>query len=143
MIIQPTTSNSIVKALEDSEYRFYLTGSRLFRGATEGDWDFFTTNCPQVESFLIHLGFEELSNNEHYPQSDNVQELVSVWRHPDGVDVQLVVGAEKKAAIQNVLTSTFVLTHAHKDDAAGIWRRAYSIFNAGMEFAYSLIGEQR
>lgn len=99
--ITPTTKD-IVKALNESHFAFYLGGSRsMAKRAIQDDFceveinispstdfDFYVTDCPQVDSFLLSLGFKVKT----YPgdKSYTDDEAISIYEIETTPKVQVV-----------------------------------------------------
>jgi hypothetical protein len=75
--------------LHDSDFLFYLTGSRFFETThPNSDWDFFVANSDEVITFLQHNGFI-LDESPEYEDCT----IVQVYRHVQDVQdvhVQLI-----------------------------------------------------
>jgi hypothetical protein len=131
-----TPQHEILEQLENSAYTFYLTGSRFFGTSNEfSDWDFFTDSEEAIPE-LRSLGFNKLNALVYGEGEDNLQELKSVYRHPVGIDIQVVEDVNKKNAIQSALNGTiFVqcINDANKIGRVDFWRAAYNLFNAGFK----------
>jgi len=97
-VIYGDTSKHLIHVLENSEYEFYLTGSRYFGTSNPlSDWDFFAEETPQMKKFLIDLGFlpdhaahDERVLRNHYGlyQSDIQPNILIYGLHQ--VHIQLV-----------------------------------------------------
>lgn len=82
---------SALQILADSEYTFFLTGSRRFGHAASGsDWDFFVQKDGEVESWLVKHGFTRLTGDAAYKGIPGT----TVYRK-ENVDVQVRVNAEQ------------------------------------------------
>lgn len=93
----------MITDFNNSEFLFYLTGSRYFGTAQpESDYDFFVQYDTKVCEFLAHRGFSSKYNSPtHYRDS----ELVAVV-HNNGlnIDVQMVKDAVLKNSIQEMIS---------------------------------------
>ena len=143
------TSATIHESFQNSDFLFYLTGSRYFGGAEENsDWDFFVQYDDNVVKFLVSLGFE-LRHATEYKDT----ELVKFMRHKEKkIDVQLVKDAALKMLVQILLASEPMRRHYNgmvKITRWYLWDFAYQIFtcnfpwDAGHEVIYDPIeGDQ-
>lgn len=85
-----------IAALHNSIYLFYLTGSRFFQKYAEGsDWDFFVEDSPGLVEYLESVGFLKSSKGTYASK-----EILAVYKHREGVDVQIVVNAAAKEKVQ-------------------------------------------
>lgn len=102
MTIQGNIHITPLHVLEgDSIRTYHLTGSRFFEcEGLASDFDFFVQEDSTVGSFLVENGFEIISKT---PYDDS--QVVSVYRHPFGVDIQIVKSAEIKHNAQELLKS--------------------------------------
>ena len=92
-----STEEVLIDALRNSEFEFYLTGSRFFlTHKPSSDWDFFTKDCEEVRRFLTNFGFRP----EAGEYSDKL--TTTVYRQPF-IDVQLVSDVECKRIAQEIL----------------------------------------
>lgn len=117
--------------LLDSEFEFYLTGSRFFGTQTEdSDWDFFVGYSKEVVAFLIENNFR-IVNDSEYEDSNTV----AVYRYMDKfnrpsmcVDVQVVLNPAMKEDIQNKIKPV-IRNSAIKDKEAMrlMWNVAYRL----------------
>ena len=90
-------AESLMEYLDESEFDFYLTGSRFFNtNKIYSDWDFFTKDCEEVRRFL--------SNHDFYPVVNEYNDKLTtaVYRRPF-IDVQLVTDVECKRIAQEIL----------------------------------------
>lgn len=97
----------IVKVLRESEYQFYLTGSRYFQSSSElegHDWDFFCQNSKGVINFLKGIGFQRKRKPAYIKDSQTVE----VYTH-QAVDVQVVNSVRIKQASQLLLKELGVI----------------------------------
>lgn len=99
------TRGIIFQEMEESPYQFYLTGSRFFGTSTAfSDWDFFIEGNPfdpnWFDKFLNPLGFNQIYVPHEYQRSDHIH---CVYRHPIGIDIQIVKNARNKEIAQDIL----------------------------------------
>jgi len=115
---------SIILELEKAPFDFHLTGSRFFGGALpNSDWDFFAENNDSIIVFLRELGFKVLT--EGY--KDDPQVAV-VYRHNDGIDVQLTDHIVLKKDAQKYIYQSGVLRRRVSKHAARlVWQFVYHI----------------
>lgn len=118
---------TILNKLENSQFEFYLTGSRagLNQVTSKSDWDFFTHNATNVEQFLRDIGFKRSSTSyKDDPQIATVYRYTTDTSH---IDVQCVAEFEKKVRIQNALKKSQALYGLTKAQARGVWRAMYEL----------------
>lgn len=85
---------SMFDTMRDSEFEFFLTGSRYFGTDNSGsDYDFFVQDCPEIHNWLIKNSFRAILNARYGRDSLTVV----VYRYRD-IDVQVV----KNAGLKNV-----------------------------------------
>lgn len=100
LLNMPTTQTreDVLTAMRDEPMTvFCLTGSRFFGTSTSSsDYDFFTDAA--CAPFLVSLGFTR--EGSAYGLDPNIE---AVYRHPTGVDVQIVPDAAHKQAAQRLL----------------------------------------
>ena len=126
---------STMRKMEASDFDFYMTGSRIIGTAdNSSDWDFFTTNSIKVQSFLANLGFKALpspGSYNGYPINSSLQQLFMIFRHPCGIDVQLVYNAKRKRAIQDKILPilTKFWKKGDKITPIAIWETAYTLWS--------------
>lgn len=105
---------TVIDILHDSDFDFYLTGSRFFNHSKpDSDWDFFCENKPEIQIFLSSLGFVPLSSfekaSEKIPLSSfdagySDSNVAFVMRYVETnlqIDVQLQKDLNKKIRAQN------------------------------------------
>lgn len=133
--LPPFDRERILRQLQESEWEFYLTGSRFFKNnGEESDWDFFAELSDAKIDFLKSLGFKlglPGSRYDHYID----QEIVMVMRHSCGIDVQLVQNANVKNAAQDLIWIMNLSSSICKTDKAlrnRTWKRAYQYVRASM-----------
>jgi hypothetical protein len=92
----------ILEALRDSEFEFYLTGSRFFKIHKEySDWDFFVEENDEIHIYLSNYNFKNVSSETRYKDS----ETRSVWFHEEAdVHVQIVKNAKLKEDAQILIS---------------------------------------
>lgn len=96
-------NNSIVTALEKSEFTFYLTGSRFFGNAHEkSDWDFFTEDSGDaLRDYLRRIGFRRLDSKTTEYTDMNV---IDIWENQN-VHVQVIRNLHFKRKAQVLLNT--------------------------------------
>lgn len=96
-----------VVALMNSQFSFYLTGSRYFNTNTpQSDWDFFVQKNKELEEFLIKQGFFVDSQASYSDPS-----VCKVYINPnDNVQVQVIFDAELKLLAQTVIKRKNLIT---------------------------------
>ena len=120
----------MVQKLIQSTYQFHLTGSRFFQfNRPDSDWDFFVQYSFEVEQFIVGLGFAFVEGSDNnYTDFSNIR----IYRHPDGVDVQMVLDEKVKNTVQNLI-KLYVPSKILKDKklTPSIWNICFSAYNAG------------
>ncbi len=106
-----------VLGLMNSQFSFYLTGSRYFNTNTpQSDWDFFVEKNEDVEEFLIDQGFF-IDNQASYSDSS----VYKVYINPnDNVQVQVIFDAKLKVLAQTVIKRKNLIT-TNKEINRYIW----------------------
>ncbi len=129
MFVNFTRQVDPLESLENSPFKFYLTGSRFFgNNRKSSDYDFFAVYCTDVEEFLQREGFRNISLVEtNYFGTDGIKGL---YRNSN-VDVQLVSDPELKARVQEVLKNSEQFMNAGKPNRKVMWSLA-------LEFAVSM-----
>jgi len=97
-----TNETSLIAEFERSQFVFYLTGSRQFGTHTyDSDFDFFVGEQPNLDEFLLALGFE-LIPAEFTGYGDPL--ILRVYEHWNAnVHVQVVTSAPQKLDAQELL----------------------------------------
>lgn len=91
MIIGITKPNTIHGLLSESQFRFYLTGSRYFGSTTStSDWDFFVADTPEVTNWLTNNGFSLVEGA--YNNDPNITTVYA----KDDYHIQLVADVKNK-----------------------------------------------
>jgi len=116
--------NLVLFELQAAPFDFYLTGSHYFGGVrSDSDWDFFTESRDGLTDFLKSLGFERYA--ESY--ADDPQ-IALVYRHLQGVDVQIVADVQRKLNAQNLIYKSGLLKRgASKQEARMLWKFVYAL----------------
>lgn len=126
--------DAVLFALNQSSFTFYLTGSRFFGGnSSTSDHDFYVDGSKDyvnLETFLRSIGFYlDFETEDSY--TDDL--IMAVFKHPEGVHVQIVRDIEAKTDVQNTLGASdvhylgakFTFGHAFtKDIRKYIWQVA-------------------
>jgi hypothetical protein len=135
MIENKTTEMEIIRLMESSEHRFYLTGSRYFgTSGPSSDWDFFVDgDIPDLDLWLMNAGFKVES-----PCIYSKHNTTQVWRHMTlPIHVQLVEKAEKKNHIQSLIKSNMVIrnefNNMSKDHVKTVWDIVYLVLKSEEE----------
>lgn len=135
MLVFGDGSNSLspLEELQHINAKFFLTGSRFFGMATEqADYDFFASHTPELEAELRGRGFSDITPRYLGEQDRVIQEMVCVL-HKGRVDVQLVLDAHKKCAIQEALKRSGMLQMLGRTSLPikyAAWSLAYMAYNA-------------
>jgi hypothetical protein len=117
-MISGVVDNPTVAKLQQSNFNFYLTGSRFFETAkAESDYDFFVEASREVRRFLQSLGFFMDWSADY---------LEEVWAHSSHIHVQLVGDAEDKLAAQELIQENFhsLLYSLGKEQKKLLWQGA-------------------
>jgi hypothetical protein len=100
----PPREEVLMQMERDVIYRFHLTGSRYFGTHTkDSDYDFFIENDDGLETWLKDHGFNLIS--KPYVNANTIV----VYRHPMGIDVQIVLDADRHFKVQKALDETGVM----------------------------------
>ena len=128
----------------DHDYKFYLTGSRYFGGATENsDYDFFIQDSDEVARDLLHHGFELLpsyscdGSGEKRLARDH--DIIRVMRFTDTdingkpfqIDVQLVADVKRRAAIIKWAKYSELIPKLSKKDRPDFWNLLRQVYLSG------------
>lgn len=97
----PTTKKTMLDKIQESEFFFYLTGSRFFGySGPRSDWDFFCEKRPGLLAWLSQNGFT-------YVPSSNYKDATEVYYFCDfdGTEyhIQIVENAALKLRAQDIL----------------------------------------
>lgn len=123
MIVQPRHKDSLIGKMENSEFVFYLTGSRFFGGFNPAsDWDYFAEDSPEIRKFLYSLGFQEDDNIMN--QYDDSTIVTVLFRND--VQVQLVQNVLLKEAAQTFLSTYALMKSTPKEARKYLWNMAIS-----------------
>jgi len=138
-MIHGMTNNNTLYSLEDSEWGFYLTGSRFFGNSKiNSDWDLFVEvpkdkeNALEFFQFLYKNNFRVVSNYlQDSDHPDRIQELVMVYcNEKDNIHIQIVEDSGKKAKVQEWIKDHCKEFHLlPKKKHYIIWRFAYRLYN--------------
>lgn len=120
-VSKPSQREVILNELQDSTHEFYLTGSRFFGNCREdSDYDFFT-DIETSEDYLRSLGFS------HRPSiTYNDLNLIRVFTHPSGIDIQFIRDLKSKIVAQNIIRDFDLLMTIPKSQHRFIWNKVYS-----------------
>jgi len=118
-------SESVLDQLDRLPQEFHLTGSRLSSETrVDSDWDFFVKDTPHIGQDLEWLGFVNVTRNEGGYLDCSLHQI---WRHPDGVDVQIIKPEwfEAKTKANQLLLCTFfgknLLQHGGRRHKNEVW----------------------
>jgi hypothetical protein len=120
---------SKMQEMENSEFEFFLTGSRFFGGVHEGsDYDFFVCGTEEVGKYLLDNGF--FLDGENSYQGDPTFSHVYTFKDWSGqVQVQLIHPKEfsRKQLIQRLLMSKYQGKGlpGDKNQKRELWRLTY------------------
>ena len=117
MILNSRQNKTVLEALEKSNYKFYLTGSKFFRPAASfrSDTDFFTSELVGLDTFLTSLGFRKVSSRYHDKNT------LYVYRNlRERIDIQVCRNVEVKQRIQDLFIKLGIL-----DPTSEQWNVAY------------------
>jgi len=119
----------VLGVLANSDYDFYLTGSRYFntKNNSISDWDIFVQYSEEVENLLIELGFIPKSKTIY----NTFQGLKKIYHNKMyNVDVQLIDNAYLKNEIQTKIKESriFDLKHYNKKERTIVWETAYQLY---------------
>lgn len=124
----------MVQKLIQSPYQFHLTGSRFFQfNRPDSDWDFFVQYSFEVKEFIVGLGFEFVEGSDNkYTDFSNI----NIYRHPDGVDIQMVLDEKVKDTVQNFI-KLYIPSNILKDKtlAPSIWNICFAAYDSGFKDA--------
>lgn len=130
---------NILSKLDNSDIKYYLTGSRYFGSSIPlSDWDFFTQDNSKVHRHLASLGFVALRLNQEniYHEDPTIVEVMEKGQ----VQIQLVKDSEKKQRCQEMLNRPPVkfhfLTAAKGMESREWWSwafRCYKLFSVSEE----------
>jgi hypothetical protein len=121
----------ILTKLDGSSFDFHLTGSCFFRNSyvTGSDIDFFTQNTPEVEKFLLDLGF--IKRLVHMYLDANT---IAVYRliGEINIDIQLEKNVHQKIIVQKAISAAFGYTFCtlSKVLQGKVWRTCYDIISS-------------
>lgn len=127
----------LAKMSKIERYDFFITGSRAYGNSTEdSDYDFFvsTSKYENSEFDLRHWlngnDFNVLTYYAHYDihEMKRNQQLIDIYRHPCGIDVQIVKDAVKKLEIQKFVFSFPQYKTLSKVQQRRMWIEAYRFF---------------
>lgn len=93
--------DEILKTMEESEFEFFLTGSRFFYAAKRvSDIDFFTKESEEIKLFLTEIGFKPEKPGTYNKINLDVNTAVVYRNLCVGIDVQLLKQPEIKVDLQ-------------------------------------------
>ena len=121
----------VLRSMEESEFEFFLTGSRFFGGVHQGsDYDFFVLLDTNVEHYLRSLYFMEDDVAQYEGDSSFAKVLTLML--PDGViQVQLIKqeAFARKQLVQRILQNRYGAKGlpGDKDAKRELWHLAYHV----------------
>ena len=121
----------VLRSMEESEFEFFLTGSRFFGGAHQGsDYDFFVLLDTKVEHYLRLLDFMEDAMAQYEGDPSFVKVLTLMLT--DGViQVQLIKqeAFARKQLVQRLLQKRYGAKGlpGDKDAKRELWHLAYHV----------------
>lgn len=121
----------VLKAIEDSSFEFFLTGSRYFGGCHEGsDYDFFVMESTGVEEWLRAKDFR-LDTESQYVDDPTFTKVLTLNLEEGSIQVQLIKPEElnRKRTVQRLLFNRYKRNGlpGDKDHKRELWHLAYSI----------------
>lgn len=118
---------SFVRNMIESDFTFYMTGSRFWGNYySKSDWDFFTHENQMVYSWLVQNGFEVVSKSTYTDLN------CSTVMQKGKIQVQLVKDAKVKNDIQKILFDNFPNGFPDKEFAKRMWNLAYKSYMLGL-----------
>ncbi len=123
--------DKIIHGICNSEFKFYLTGSRYFGNYNQGsDHDFFVNNSAEVREFLNKLGFKLVDTVEVQYNDTNTHGVLELEVRSIKIHVQLVENASLKHSIQLlILESHLMYAIKDKGDKRRFWNLCYELVN--------------
>lgn len=125
------TFYTVLKSMEESQFEFFLTGSRYFGGIHEGsDYDFFVNENSGVEEWLLQHEFK-LDLDSMYNGDPTFVKVYSLNLNEGSIQVQLIKHDQfaKKQIVQRLLYNRYK-GHGLPGDKYSkreLWNLAYSI----------------
>ena len=120
----------ILRRMNISKPKFYLTGSRYFGYAQhDSDWDFFTGQDNSTLNHLEILGFNRLSMHPDWFDEN----CISIYHHPVDIHVAIVKDVELKKRTQAYIRDTapryLEMLKRDKSNSIRVWNEVYRILN--------------
>lgn len=139
MLIKIPDYVSVLVLMEQTRFKFHLTGSRFFGYDTpESDWDFFVDasvlgGASGLENWLRDNEFHKDSSRDYA-----VTNIIQVWKHGFApIHIQIVEDARQKANVQAALEDNprlaLQMRQASKEARKVIWDVALALYSAGEE----------
>lgn len=115
--------------IEQSQFEFYLTGSRFFETSTlHSDWDYFCEDGFDVRMWLERNGF-----NKEFGAYYNDQNTMAVYQR-DNVHVQCVKDVNMKMKIQSeMFDNNMGILLTNKTRSRKLWQFAYDLLGVKKE----------
>ena len=133
---QPDMSLDPYPQLVASPFTFFQAGSFFFECARDdSDWDWYTQWSPEVQTFLLSLGFSRIATRCRmeidYPDTSYT---IGVLQRGN-VQVQMLKDVERMRRTRNLLFTTLAEVHLVADQATRdiMWRGAYDLCYAGSD----------
>ena len=124
-MIENLTISDPLRSLNNSAFKFYLTGSRFFgNNRPTSDYDFFTQNNEDTEEYLIAEGFTSMQVVD--TRYRGIEGIVKIYRKGN-VDVHFVDNAVLKNKIQHVLKDLDLFISANRRVRKVMWTLALRI----------------
>ena len=127
MIDIPIIELDMLRALNVSRFKFYLSGSRYFENAKpDSDWDFFTNgNDPFIVDFLTSKGFIRIQMDPKWLGS----QCIGIYRFSDRIEVELMRSIDLKKKAQAFIKKDLDLMNKlrllPKQEKRKIWEEVY------------------
>lgn len=99
----------VMKAMEDCDYEFFLTGSRFFGGYRDtSDYDFFVKESEEVEHFLRNMGFVK-DKDTMYDDDPSFVKVMALKTDKTVIQIQLIRSTlfARKQMIQRLLQTWY------------------------------------
>lgn len=126
-----TEADKLLAQLEQSEFQFFLTGSRFFgTNNPNSDYDLFCEENPKIEQFLTDLGFVSLKDNFYHGEVTDIN-TAKVFRSllcVPSIDVQLVKLVDLKVELQTYLLANKIRVPITKSVQRTFWDAEYAKF---------------
>ncbi len=126
-----TLREKILAKMDNSDWDFYLTGSRFFlmRDYKNSDYDFFVQDKgPVLLNWLTNNHFEKITEGSY--KDSQVMEIYRFGKGNEGIDVQIVRSAKIKLRSQELIKTIPQLRTLlkNKDSAPLLWSAVINYF---------------